>query len=168
MLKFVVFLLKKYNLRCKRNIIFCWRNITLVEEKITRKVPPVLGGVKYYSSVWGNTISVVGEMLKKPCIGRKVQFKKRQKECWRNAEKMQKEKRENAKRMLEKRRENFPPVLGSAKRGANSLGAVSTSADQHNQWSSNQCFFLLAIIKTNTFYNLDKYFLHFRQIYFAF
>ena len=47
----IVFLLKKYNLRCKRNIIFCWRNITLVDEKLMRKVPPVLGGVKYYSSV---------------------------------------------------------------------------------------------------------------------
>ena len=71
----IVFLLKnKYNLRCKRNIIFCWRNITLVDEKLMRKVPPVLGGVKYYYSVWGNTISVVGGMLKKSCIGRKVQL----------------------------------------------------------------------------------------------
>ena len=112
---------------------------------------------KYYFSCWGNAKKVL-YWAKSPII--KMQIK-----CWRNAEKMQKEKRENAKRMLEKRRENFPPVLGSAKRGANSLGAVSTSADQHNQWSSNQRFFLLAIIKTNTFYNLNKYFLHFRQIY---
>ena len=54
-----------------RNITFCWRNITLVEEKITRKVPPVLGGVKYYYSVWGNTISVVGECWKSPVLGEK-------------------------------------------------------------------------------------------------
>ena len=69
--------------------------------------------------------------------------------------------------MLEKCRENFPSVLGAAKRGANSLGAVSTPAEQHNQWTSNQrpfaVFFLMQSrqiyfkIWTNTFQDLEKY-----------
>ena len=71
-----------------------------------------------------NIILVVGEMLKS-------RIKKMQKECWRNAEKIS------------------PLYWALAKRVANSLGAVSTPAEQHNQWTSNQrpfaVFFLMQL-----------------------